>query len=158
VLIYAEPMTITGRSASSTGKFDLSGLLRKLGVTTIRTSAANAPDLEACFRAYNDEERAVLLDKLRYMYGRSSARSRGPRHEEGRSRRRLAAVTCGPASSQADQARGSVRGLGDALVEAKQACTSIRIPKVQLFDCRTRRRACSASSGIYWAYAHRTRA
>jgi protease IV len=69
-LIFAEPMTITGSIGIFYGKFDIGGLARKLGVTTETFNRGKRADLESMFRPYTDEERAVLKDKLRYMYGR----------------------------------------------------------------------------------------
>jgi protease-4 len=69
-VIFAEPMTITGSIGIFSGKFDISGLARKLGVTTDTYKRGKRADVESYFRAYSDEERSVLMDKLRYMYGR----------------------------------------------------------------------------------------
>jgi len=69
-LIYAEPMTITGSIGIFFGKFDISGLARKLGITTDTYTRGKRSDLESYFRPYTDEERGVLRDKLRYLYGR----------------------------------------------------------------------------------------
>ncbi|HEV7558367.1 MAG TPA: signal peptide peptidase SppA [Kofleriaceae bacterium] len=68
--IYAEPMTITGSIGIFSGKFDLGGLLAKIGVTTDTFKRGKHADVESRYRAYTDEERAALMDKLRYMYGR----------------------------------------------------------------------------------------
>ena len=68
--IYAEPMTITGSIGIFFGKFDLSGLAHQLGISTQTYRRGQRADIESMFRPYTDEERAVLLDKLRYMYGR----------------------------------------------------------------------------------------
>jgi protease-4 len=69
-VIFAEPMSITGSIGIFYGKFDIGGLARKLGVTTETFKRGKRADLESMFRPYTDDERAVLLDKLRYMYGR----------------------------------------------------------------------------------------
>ncbi len=69
-LIFAEPMTITGSIGIFSGKFDLSGLMRKLGVTSDTYRRGKRSDLESMYRPYTDEERAVLLEQLRYLYGR----------------------------------------------------------------------------------------
>ena len=69
-VIYAEPMTITGSIGIFYGKFDIGGLARKLGITTDTFKRGKRADLESMFRPYTDDERAVLKDKLRYMYGR----------------------------------------------------------------------------------------
>jgi protease-4 len=69
-VIYAEPMTITGSIGIFSGKFDISGLLAKLGIQTDTYRKGARADAEGMFRPYTDEERAVLLDKLRYAYSR----------------------------------------------------------------------------------------
>ena len=68
--IFAEPMTITGSIGIFFGKFDLSGLVKKLGVTIDTFKRGKRADAESMFRPYTDEERVALLDKLRYSYGR----------------------------------------------------------------------------------------
>jgi protease-4 len=69
-VIFAEPMTITGSIGIFYGKFDIAGLAGKLGVTTDTYKRGKRADLESMFRPYTDDERAMLKDKLRYMYGR----------------------------------------------------------------------------------------
>ena len=68
--IFAEPSTITGSIGIFSGKFDLSGLLGKLGITTDTYKHGQRADLESYFRPYTDEERQVVMGQLRYMYGR----------------------------------------------------------------------------------------
>lgn len=68
--IFAEPMTITGSIGIFYGKFDVSGLVRKLGVITDTHTRGKRADIESMFRPYTDEERVALLEKLRYLYGR----------------------------------------------------------------------------------------
>ncbi len=68
--IYAEPMTVTGSIGIFSGKFDLSGLLAKLGVGTDTYRQGAHADADSLFRPFTDEERASLLEKLRYSYGR----------------------------------------------------------------------------------------
>jgi protease-4 len=68
--IFAEPTTITGSIGIFSGKFDASGLLRKLGVTTDTYKRGKRSDLESYYRPYTDEERAVVMNGLRYSYGR----------------------------------------------------------------------------------------
>lgn len=69
-LIYAEPMTITGSIGIFSGKFDISHLLGKLGITTDTYKHGQRSDLESMYRPYTDEERALMLEKLGYMYSR----------------------------------------------------------------------------------------
>ncbi len=78
--IFAAESTITGSIGIFYGKFDLSGLLAKLGATTETFRRGHRADMESLFRPFTDEERAVVLDRLRYFYGRFTdtvARGRG---------------------------------------------------------------------------------
>ena len=68
--IYAEPMTITGSIGIFTGKFDLAGLIAKLGITTDTYKRGTHSDEDSMFRPYTDEERAKLMEQMRYMYSR----------------------------------------------------------------------------------------
>ncbi len=68
--IVAEPTTITGSIGIFTGKFDLSGLFGKLGITFETFKRGARADMEAYFRPFTDEERAVIHEKLTYLYGR----------------------------------------------------------------------------------------
>lgn len=69
-LILAEPMTITGSIGIFFGKFDLSGLIAKLGISIDTFKRGARSDEESMFRPYTLEERTALLAKLRYSYGR----------------------------------------------------------------------------------------
>ena len=78
--IFAEPMTITGSIGIFYGKFDLSGLLEKIGVSTKTVRRGEHADMESYYRPYTDEERTIIRDKLKYLYGRFTgavARGRG---------------------------------------------------------------------------------
>jgi protease-4 len=68
--IFAQPMTITGSIGIFYGKFDLSGLAHKLGVSFDIFKRGAHADVESLFRPFTDEERAKLYDQLRYSYGR----------------------------------------------------------------------------------------
>ena len=68
--IIASPTTITGSIGIFTGKFDVSGLLDKLGVTTETFTRGPHADMESYFRPYTDDERKTIHDKLEYLYGR----------------------------------------------------------------------------------------
>ncbi|MBX3156565.1 MAG: signal peptide peptidase SppA [Deltaproteobacteria bacterium] len=134
-LIFAEPMTITGSIGIFYGKFDLSGLLRKVGVTTDTYKRGKRADLESMYRAYDDEERAVLLDKLRYMYSRfigAVAEGRGMKKEEVDAVGRGHVYT----GAQAKPIRLVDRfgGLGDALDEAKRRMGLAPSARVQLYE------------------------
>jgi protease-4 len=134
-LIYAEPMTITGSIGIFYGKFDVSGLASKLGVTTASYKRGARADVESYFRAYTDEERLVLLDKLRYMYGRfvgAVAEGRGMKKED------VDAVGRGHVYT-GDQAKpiklvDRFGGLGDVLDEAKRQMKLAPGTRVQLVE------------------------
>ncbi|MEJ7604610.1 MAG: signal peptide peptidase SppA, partial [Kofleriaceae bacterium] len=134
-LIYAEPMTITGSIGIFYGKFDLSGLIAKLGITTDTYKRGKRSDVESMFRPYTDEERGVLLDKLRYMYGRflgAVSQGRGMKKEQ------VDAVGRGHVwtGAQAKQVKLIDRfgGLGDVLDEAKRRMGLGRDDRVQLLE------------------------
>src|SRR5678815_5640334 len=102
-------------------RFDIGGLARKLGVTTDTFKRGKRADLESMFRAYTDDERAVLKDKLRYMYGRFvAAVSEG----RGITKDDVDAIGRGHVWSGAQampiKLIDKFGGLGDALDEAKR--------------------------------------
>ena len=66
--ILAQPATITGSIGIFTGKFDLSGLMKMLGVTTDGEVRGKRALMEAFDRPYSTEERRILLDRLQYYY------------------------------------------------------------------------------------------
>jgi protease IV len=68
--IFAQPTTITGSIGIFFGKFDFSGLLAKVGVAVETSTFSKRADMDSYFRPFTQEERTVLLEKLRYMYGR----------------------------------------------------------------------------------------
>ena len=83
--IFAEPMTITGSIGIFYGKFDLSGLLGKLGITAVTVTRGEHADMESFYRPYTPEERKIIQDKLRYLYGRfvaTVAKGRGMSERE----------------------------------------------------------------------------
>ncbi|MDQ3370281.1 MAG: signal peptide peptidase SppA, partial [Myxococcota bacterium] len=134
-LIFAKPMTITGSIGIFYGKFDLSGLATKLGITTETYKRGKRADVESLFRPYTAEERGVLMDKLRYMYGRfvgAVAEGRGMKKEE------VDAVGRGHvwSGAMAKQQRLVDRfgGLGDAIDEAKRRMGLGRDTRVQLYE------------------------
>jgi protease-4 len=69
-LIFIEPGSITGSIGIFTGKFDVSGLARRIGLTWETAKRGARADMESFFRPYTDEERKLIHDKLRYFYGR----------------------------------------------------------------------------------------
>ncbi len=68
--IWAAPSTLTGSIGIFTGKFDVSGLAGKLGVSVDVAKRGQHADMEGYFRPYTDEERKLILEKLRYYYDR----------------------------------------------------------------------------------------
>ncbi len=134
-LIYAEPMTITGSIGIFYGKFDLSGLLRKLGITTDTYKRGKRADVESLYRPFTDEERAVLLDQLRYSYGRfvgAVAEGRGMKKDEvdGVGRGHVYTGEMAKPLKLVDR----FGGLGDALDEAKQRMGLSASTKIELVE------------------------
>jgi protease IV len=134
-LIFAEPMTITGSIGIFYGKFDVGGLARKLGITTDTYKRGKRADLESMFRPYTDEERAMLKDKLRYMYGRfvgAVAEGRGMKKDD------VDAIGRGHVWSGAQampiKLVDRFGGLGDAIDEAKRRMGVGDGEKVQLYE------------------------
>jgi protease-4 len=120
--IFAAPSTLTGSIGIFTGKFDVSGLAAKLGITTETYERGAHASIESLWRPYTDEERALILEKLTYYYHRFvDAVARGRRLTPAQ----VDAVGRGHVwSGRAAQARGLVDelgGIGDAIAEAKRA-------------------------------------
>jgi protease IV len=133
--IFAEPMTITGSIGIFYGKFDVGGLAKKLGITTDTYKHGKHADIESLFRPYTDEERAVLLDKLRYMYSRFVGAV-----SEGRGIKKEAVDAVGKGhvwtGTQAKPIKlvDQFGGLGDALEEAKRRMGLSPDTRVQLYE------------------------
>jgi protease-4 len=68
--IFAAPSTLTGSIGIFTGKFDISGLAGKLGVSFEQFERGTHAGMDSLWREYTDDERKLILDKLRYYYGR----------------------------------------------------------------------------------------
>ena len=133
--IFAEPMTITGSIGIFYGKFDLSGLLGKLGITSVTVKRGKRSDIESYVRPYTEEEGAVLLDKLRYMYSRFVGEV-----AEGRRMKKEEVDAVGRGHVWSGEAARRVRlvdrfgGLGDALDEAKRRIGLPADARVQLHE------------------------
>jgi protease-4 len=83
--IFAAPSTLTGSIGIFTGKFDVSGLAQKLGVSTDHFERGRHAGIESMWRLYTEEERRHIMDKLKYYYQRfvdTVARCRGLRPED----------------------------------------------------------------------------
>ncbi len=120
-LIFAEPMTITGSIGIFTGKFDISGLTKRLGITTESWSRGKRADTESLFHPYTDDERAAVMKELEYMYGRFvGAVAEG----RGMSKEAVDAVGRGHVFTGADakplKLLDRFGGIGDAIDEAKR--------------------------------------
>jgi protease-4 len=134
-VIFAEKMTITGSIGIFSGKFDVSALARKLGVASDTYKRGKHSDLESYLRPYTDEERAVVMGQLRYMYGRFvGAVSDGRKLTKDE----VDAVGRGHVftGAQAQPARLVDRfgGLGDAIDEAKRRMGVAAGEPVQLYE------------------------
>jgi protease IV len=120
-LIYAEPMSITGSIGIFYGKFDVSGLMDRLGVTSDTYKRGKRADMESMYRPYTDEERAVLLEKLEYLYGRFVGAV-----AEGRGMNKTAVDNVGRGHVWSGEQAGPIGlvdrmgGMGDALDEVKR--------------------------------------
>lgn len=68
--IFALPATITGSIGIFTGKFDLSGLLKRLGINISTSQRGKRARLDAADRPYSAEERQFVERSLRYYYDR----------------------------------------------------------------------------------------
>ena len=68
--IFADPMTITGSIGIFNGKFDVSGLLAKLGVSIYTYKRGKRAGLESPYSKFSDSELVMVKEKLRYYYNR----------------------------------------------------------------------------------------
>ncbi len=134
-VIFAEPTTITGSIGIFSGKVDVSGLLGKLGVTTNTRKRGDHADMDGFYRAYTEEERAIVQEQITYQYGRFTEAV-----SKGRSM---------PVAKVDDVGRGHVwtgkqalekglvdrmGGLGDALAYAKEQAGLDPDEKVRLVE------------------------
>ncbi|HEY5927232.1 MAG TPA: signal peptide peptidase SppA [Kofleriaceae bacterium] len=134
-IIFAEPMTITGSIGIFYGKFDLSGLLKKVGVSTETYKRGKRSDVESMFRPYTDDERTMLMEKLRYMYGRfvgAVADGRKLTKDQVDALGRGHVYT--GALAKPIQLVDRHGGLGDAIDEAKKRMGVDRDTKVQIYE------------------------
>jgi len=119
--IYAAPSTLTGSIGIFSGKFDVSGLAAKIGVSLESYERGAHAGIDSMYRQYTDEERGQILAKLRYFYSRFVDQvARGRRMTPAA----VDAVGRGHIwSGDAALARGLVDefgGLMDAIAEAKR--------------------------------------
>jgi protease IV len=66
--IWADPATITGSIGIFYGKVDAAGLAEKLGIGVEQLSLSKRAGGESLFRAFTDDERSALSDRLRTYY------------------------------------------------------------------------------------------
>lgn len=68
--ILADPMTITGSIGIFFGKFDVSGLASRLGLSWTTWKRGQRADIASMWRPLSDEERVFFKERLRYFYNR----------------------------------------------------------------------------------------
>lgn len=68
--IIAHPQTLTGSIGVLSGKFNLSGLYEKLGVTHETLHYGEKADLYSSFRGFTGEERNMLKKEMLWVYNR----------------------------------------------------------------------------------------
>ena len=119
--IYAAPSTLTGSIGIFTGKFDVSGLAAKIGVSLESYERGLHAGIDSLYRPYTDEERVAILAKLRYFYSRFVDEVARGRHMKPAD---VDAIARGHIwSGDAGLRRGLVDefgGLMDAVAEAKR--------------------------------------
>jgi protease-4 len=120
--VFAEPGTLTGSIGIFSGKFDVSGLMKKLGITEeIFAQEGKHASMESFARPYTAEERSFILDQIQYHYRRFlGAVSQGRRMTQDQ----VHAVARGRVwSGQQARAKGLVDatgGLAEAIEEARR--------------------------------------
>jgi protease-4 len=83
--IWADPATVTGSIGIFYGKVDAAGLAEKLGIGVEQLSLSKRAGGESLFRAFTEDERSALSDRLRTYYRlflRRVATGRGKTVEE----------------------------------------------------------------------------
>jgi protease IV len=120
-VIFAQPGTITGSIGIFSGKFDFSGLMEKIGLTTDVSSKGKRANLNRFDRPYTKEERSFLLKNLRYYYNQfldAVGQSRKMK------RKAVDAVARGRVwtgrQAKAHKLIDRYGGLSDALIEARK--------------------------------------
>jgi protease-4 len=82
--IVAQPQTLTGSIGVLAGKFDLSGLFAKLGITSETIARGAHADVFSPFRSMTPEERTLFKKQILWIYDRfldKTAESRGMARE-----------------------------------------------------------------------------
>ncbi|MBN1938642.1 MAG: signal peptide peptidase SppA [Candidatus Aminicenantes bacterium] len=73
--IIAHPQTLTGSIGVISGKFDLSGLMDKIGVTTEKIAIGKQSDIFTPFRPMSPAERDLFKKQIRWIYDRFIAQA-----------------------------------------------------------------------------------
>ena len=73
--IVAQPQTLTGSIGVLSGKFDISGLAEKLGITSEKIALGKRADLFSPFRPLSPEERALFRKQILWIYERFLAQA-----------------------------------------------------------------------------------
>ncbi|HUH01727.1 MAG TPA: signal peptide peptidase SppA [Kofleriaceae bacterium] len=68
--IFADPMTITGSIGIFYGKFDVSSLASRLGLSWHTFTRGKRADMDSLFRPYTPDERVFIKERMRYLYKR----------------------------------------------------------------------------------------
>jgi len=66
--IVAQPQTLTGSIGVLAGKFDLSALYEKLGLTTEKLAYGKEADIFSTFRPFSPEEKKIMKDEILWTY------------------------------------------------------------------------------------------
>ncbi len=66
--IIAQPQTITGSIGVISGKFNMSKLYKKLGITSEKLTYGKKSDIYSTFRSFTPEERRQIKDEILWIY------------------------------------------------------------------------------------------
>lgn len=66
--IVADPATLTGSIGIFFGKFDLSGLLERIGINVQTFRRGRRADFESMYRGFTPDERRMVQGKMRHFY------------------------------------------------------------------------------------------
>ena len=66
--IVAQPQTLTGSIGVMAGKFDLSALYEKLGLTSEKIAYGKEADIFSTFRPFSPEEKKIMKDEILWTY------------------------------------------------------------------------------------------
>jgi protease-4 len=66
--IVAQPQTLTGSIGVLAGKFDLSALYEKLGLTSEKIAYGKEADIFSTFRPFSPEEKKIMKDEILWTY------------------------------------------------------------------------------------------